>query len=643
MSGAETLSRHVREMEKQAIADLNLLDRIAPAGNFERSGRDGRGSRDTRLPKVLRSLERPGQSGDDRDNSELRPHFELLERSSFMREAGVYWVDVARDGGGEITGYAPPRWICSPLRVAADTRDMQGGEWGRLLVFPDRDGREHRWCMPMRMLAGGGEELRGELLAEGLTITSSTKDRGRLADYIQTEKSKDAARCVSRTGWHGDVFVLPRETFGEKDGESVLFQSASLDGIALGQGGTLEGWREHVAARCAGHSRLVLAISAGFAGPCTGLLGMDGGGIHLRGASSTGKSTALSVATSLYGPPNFLRTWRNTDNALEGIAAMHSDLLLVLDEIGQLEPKHAGAVAYLLANGQGKGRAARDGSPRALTTWRVLFLSAGEISLGDLVTQSGGKVRAGQEVRVIDLPADAGAGRGVFDMLPDDVSPGVLADELKVAGAAHYGHALPEFLKALVADQGRARKRLAEVQKTVAGVLVGANASGQVRRVAERFALVAAAGELATEYGLTGWNVCEATRAAQACFSAWLTARGTEGAAEPAAMLEQVRAFLSAHGEARFTEWSVMDDAPRTINRAGFRKRSDSGPMYYIEREAFRREVCTGFDPAAVAKTLMESGALMPGSNGEATRKERLPDGRSVRVYVVTSALWTSA
>ncbi|RDS79898.1 DUF927 domain-containing protein [Dyella monticola] len=643
MNGMETLSRHVREIDKQAIADLDLLDRLAPVQTLAKNARDSRDTRDTLRTKAS---DRPGSKSaerDKRDNGELRPHFELVECDDATRAAGVYWIDVARDGSGEITGYAPSRWICSPLRVAADTRDMQGGEWGRLLVFPDRDGREHRWCMPMQMLAGGGEELRGELLREGLTITSNTKDRGKLADYIQTEKPKAAARCVTRTGWHGDVFVLPRETFGEADGESVLFQSASLDGVALGQGGTLEGWREQVAARCVGHSRLVLSICAGFAGPCLGLLGMDGGGFHLRGASSTGKSTALSVATSLYGSPSFLRTWRNTDNALEGIAAMHSDLLLVLDEIGQLEPKHAGAVAYLLANGQGKGRAARDGSPRALTTWRVLFLSAGEIGLGDLVTQSGGKVRAGQEVRVIDLPADAGAGCGIFNALSDDVAPGLLADELKAASATHYGHALPAFLRALVADQGKVRKTLAESQKVIFANLVGPNTTGQVRRVAERFALLGVAGELATYYQLTGWRTGEATRAAQACFSAWLAARGTDGASEPTAMLEQVRAFLSAHGESRFTDWSVMDDAPRTINRAGFRKRTDAGPVFYIEREAFRREVCTGFDPAAVAKTLMEAGALLPGSNGEATRKERLPDGRSVRVYVVTSTLWAGA
>ena len=77
---------------------------------------------------------------------------------------------------------------------------------------------------------------------------------------------------------------------------------------------------------------------------------------------------------------------------------------------GTLEPKDAGKIAYMLANGQGKGRSTRDGSPRAVATRRLLFLSSGEISLGDLVTQSGGKIRAGQKVRVIDLPADAGAG-----------------------------------------------------------------------------------------------------------------------------------------------------------------------------------------------------------------------------------------
>jgi putative DNA primase/helicase len=569
------------------------------------------------------------------------PHFELIEHPVGLKMAGVYWVGVGADGAPQ-----PPRWICSPMQVAAQTRDMQGTEWGRLLVFPDRDGSEHRWAMPMRMLAAGGEELRAQLLAEGLTITNG-RDRGRLADYIQNAKTESNARSVSRTGWHDDVFVLPRETFGEKKGERILFQSASLDGVHLGQGGTLDDWREHVSKPCASHSRLALAVCAAFAGPCLALLGMDGGGFHLRGPSSIGKSTALAVAASIYGPPAFLRTWRNTDNALEGVAALHSDMLLILDELSQLDPKHAGQVAYLLANGQGKGRAARDGSPRAVLTWRVLFLSAGEIGLTDLVTQSGGKVRAGQQVRVIDLPADAGVGYGMFEVLPEGVAPGAMADALKNASAKNYGHAMPALVRILVEDPAKARAELGEMRSNIATDLIGINKAGQVRRVADRFAIVAAAGEFATKHSLTGWRQGDATRAIKACFAAWMDARGTDGEAEPAAMLEQVRAFLLTHSESRFTAWDSDERGTRTANRAGFRRDTDgdfnsgpAGPTYYIHRDAFRREVCAGFDHKAVAKVLADLGALKLESDGGSTRSERLPDAVKARVYVITPALW---
>jgi len=494
--------------------------------------------------------------------------------------------------------------------------------------------------MPMELLAGNGEELRRELLREGLTITSSPRDRTRLVDYIMRESPSVAAQCVKRTGWHGEVFVLPRETFGDTEDEPVLFQAQTIEGVALGQSGTLKGWVENVAARCAGNTRLVLAICAAFAGPCLGLLRMDGGGFHLRGGSSTGKTTALNVAASLFGSPDYLRTWRHTDNALEGVAGMHSDLLLVLDEIGELAPKIAGHTAYMLANGQGKGRAARDGSPRALTTWRVLFLSSGEVALSDLVIQSGGKVRAGQEVRVIDLPADAGVGHGLFDAVPVGMTAGAFADSLKAASAKHHGHALPAFVRALVSDPTNAREALIAMRDEIAAELAGADATGQVRRVAQRFALAAAAGELATVYGLTGWETGEAQRAASTCFAAWLAGRGTAGAAEPAAMLKQVRAFLSAHGESRFTGWDAPADGTRTINRAGYVRRGTNGPTYYVETEVFKREVCSGFDAGAVAKELAEAGALERGGDGRLTKKTLLPDGRNTRVYVITPGLW---
>jgi putative DNA primase/helicase len=333
-----------------------------------------------------------------------------------------------------------------------------------------------------------------------------------------------------------------------------------------------------------------------------------------------------------------VRTWRSTDNALEGIAALHSDLLLTLDEMGQLDPRHAGAVAYMIANGQGKSRSRRDGTARAPAVWRTLFLSTGEVGIADLVSESGGKVRAGQEVRIVDVPADAGAGMGVFEHLPTNVtSAGAFADRLKHAAATSYGCALPALLRALTADPARARETLRAMRDALTTELAGCGVDGQVRRVADRLALIAAAGELATFVGLTGWPQGEAEAAIRACFASWLESRGTKGPGETAAMLAQARAFFEAHGESRFTPWDRPD--VRTVNRAGFRRSTVDGPEFYVFVEAFRREIAKGFDHTQVARALGKSGALLVGS-GESTRRERLPGEGHVRVYRITSKLW---
>ena len=564
--------------------------------------------------------------------------------SETMGRPGVYWIGTAQDRSSGETIDAEPLWICSPLTVAALTRDASGSEWGRLLVFADRDGQEHRWAMPMSMLAGSGEELRAELLRQGLEVTTLATRRGKLAEYIGQARPEAKARCVLRTGWHDGVFVLPTCTYGEHPGEPVIFQGATVDGVALAVAGTLDDWRAQVAAPCTGNSRLVLALSAAFAAPCLGLLDSEGGGFHLRGSSSSGKSTALAVAASVCGPAAYVRTWRATDNALEAVASLYSDLLLPLDEISQLDPRNAGAAAYLLANGQGKSRSHRDGSARAAARFRSLFLSAGEVGLGDLVTASGSKSRAGHEVRVIDVPADVEGGCGLFERLPDGCAPGDFADRLKRAAAEHHGHALRAWLTALTADASPARDTLRAHRDRMAEALCGPAAVGQVRRVAQRFALAAAAGALATCTGLTGWPQGEADRAVESCFAAWLRARGSAGAAEPAAMLAQVRLYLELHGESRLSPWRDADEShkPRTINRAGFRKGKDDlgGLAYYVEAEVFRSEVCAGFDPRQVARTLALHGALRLDSNGGFTRRERLPDGRKARVYVILPELW---
>ena len=82
---------------------------------------------------------------------------------------------------------------------------------------------------------------------------------------------------------------------------------------------------------------------------------------------------------------------------------------------------------------------------------------------------------------------------------------------------------------------------------------------------------MAAAGSLATAFGITGWSDDEADRAALACFRAWLERRGSAGDHDIEAGIRQVVAYIEAHGSSRFeAAWEATTEG--VINRAGFRR-----------------------------------------------------------------------
>lgn len=548
---------------------------------------------------------------------------------------GVFFIGTDKDGNEQ-----PPRWICSPLAVVAKTRDAKSGEWGRLLEWRDDDRVRHQWAMPLELLQSDGTDMRRELARMGLSIAPGKAQRDLLASFVQVWPVESRARCVERLGWHGAVYVTPSESIGQ-DNEIVVFQNAHAIDPAFSIAGTLDDWRGSVALLAAGNSRLVFALSVAFAGALADVAGEDSGGFHLRGGSSSGKTTALKVAASVWGDPStYPRLWRATANGLEGLAALHNDGLLILDELSQVDPKEAGEAAYLLANGQGKARASRTGAARQSARWRLLFLSAGEESLTALMARAGRKTNAGQEIRLADIDADAGAGMGAFETLHDQPSPATLALTIKDAATRCHGAVGVEWLRFIVKDRPKLGDMIAEGIKQFVSEVTPADAAGQVLRVARRFALVAVAGELATHYGLTGWNDDESNAAARKCFAAWLEAFGGTGNREERNMLAQVRAFFEAHGASRFEDMTSTHDQ-RIINRAGFYRIGTNGEReFLVMPEAFKREVCQGFDIRSATAALVAAGWVEPGKDGRDTQKPRIPGIGPTRCYVFTSRMW---
>jgi putative DNA primase/helicase len=554
---------------------------------------------------------------------------------------GVFYFGRDREGNA-----LPKLWICSPLEVLARTRDAQADGWGYLLSFTNPDGAAREWPLPASMLSGDGNEYRARLMAQGLQIAPHAKAKHALAQYILSRETQARAKCVDRLGWHNRAYILPRETLGEID-ERILFQSDAAHEPSYTVKGSLQKWNDEIGALCIGNLRLIFAASCAFAGIMARPAGVDSGGFHFVGDSSSGKTTLLRVAASVVGAPEYMKRWRATDNGLESLAVQRCDAVLILDELAQLEARIAGEAAYLLANESAKVRSTKSGGARAALIWKVLILSGGEVGLATHMLEAGKKARAGQEIRLIDLPADAGAGFGCFDVLHGHEGGAALSEALQRACARAYGAPGRAFLEWAVANVDTLANRSRTMIDALVGEWVKPGASGQISRAAQRFALVAVSGELAIEAGAVAWPAGECVRAGKAMFDAFVAQRGGVGNSESYAMLRQAKAFFDGGGKARFEKISRSSDdhAKDVMNRVGFlnvvsgdEKDGSHIYEYWVFLEAFRNEIAKGYNYKSMLNMLREKGVLKPDKGRAFDYSGYVKSmGKSISVYRITS------
>jgi uncharacterized protein (DUF927 family) len=556
----------------------------------------------------------------------------------YTMSAGGLTVQIQRGKGA--AKWTETVSLAAPFEVLGLCRDPHGQGWGKLLRWRDADGADHDRYVGDAAMHGDQAALCAGLADGGLRINRAYQRP--FAHYLSQAQVKRRVTVVQRTGWYEIggrlVFVLPRETIGQRGSERVILDAAASGTYEAR--GTVDQWRGGAAKLASGHILPVLAVSTALAGTLAHLVGYEGGGVHFHGPSSIGKTTALRLAASVWGrgdTPGYVRSWRATANGLEGAAACASDTALILDELGQAEARELAAALYMLANGGGKARARRDGSLRESSTWRVLTLSSGELPVDVKLTEDRGrKPRAGQLVRMLDIPADRGLGFGIFDVAGPDHDAVALAKRCKLAAGSAYGTAGPEFVRLLIAGGVTGDDVRALVNDFVAAN-VPHGAEGQVNRAAQRLGLIAAAGELATNLGLTGWRAGEACSAAAWGLKQWIERRGGLEPAEVRQGIEQVRRFFEAHSEARFDGLDNPDALP-VSNRAGWRKGHGEDRRWFVPPETWKTEVCAGLDPHLAARVLAQRGMIEKASDGY--QRVWKIQGKSQRGYVITPRIF---
>ncbi len=264
---------------------------------------------------------------------------------------------------------------------------------------------------------------------------------------------------------------------------------------------------------------------------------------------------------------------------------------------------------------------------------------------------------AGQELRLLDLPADAGAGFGAWEALHNIASPAAFSDAIKSACAAHYGHAGPAFVRGLVADRAHWEGEAKRLAKAFVAKATQDGDSGQANRGAARFAAVAAAGEMAAALGIVPWRADEAEAAALACFNAWVAGFGRTGLREHRQILERVRNAIQA-GQSRFGriahgkvqsfygddlgdsdgKSSNREGEARSLSTLGYLHDIEPGKACYLFHDSGWGEILTGFDPKEAATVLQQRGFLVSGDGGRLKRKQRVGD-QTPRFYTVRATI----
>ncbi|MBI4997282.1 MAG: DUF927 domain-containing protein [Rhodocyclales bacterium] len=564
-------------------------------------------------------------------------------------QEGLFYTETEKDGR------VRQMRLCGPLSVPALARDDDGGSWGAVIEFRDRDGKRRREVVAYRLFLGDSTDGIKTLVDMGLETGTSRSCLDRLRTYIISAKPSRRARLVDQPGWHDRAFVLPDASIGETD-ETLLYRGNKRALSAYTTRGTLGEWQTNIAFKANNNPRLMFCLAVAFSGPLLKVIGAASAVFHWYGDSSIGKSGALVAAGSVWGPAEGqVHSWRSTDNALESVAALHNHCVLILDELKEVDPKIASAIVYMLINARGKGRAHHAGGLREQVSWHISGMSSGELGMSDLLAGVGQKHHAGQMVRFIEIAADAGAGYGMWNDVGGLVEGGkAFTDTLKKMAGRYHGTAGRAFVAELckrldaIPQQWRAHDlRFSEDYKPT-------NAGGQVQRVLGAFSLVAFAGELATEWGIVPWARGQASQAAGMLFEEWLKERPTKGNSEDAQIVAHVRGVLERTWQSKFVDWHRTTEEKPDLSRMaavhdslGFRKRDvpfdELNPAYYfyITRSRFAEEFATkgGFKAKRVAALLKQKGVLRCDADGT-TLRETLPNGDPRAYCIIGSKLW---
>ena len=281
-------------------------------------------------------------------------------------------------------------WLCSPVGFMATTLNPESKDWGLWLKIKTRNGFWHKVAIPKTELVTSSEDIFRRLAYHGLEFNISPRGKNKLKELLTRIRPRSYALCVPKIGFHDGVFILPNQAIGDTKGRAIVFQPARPTEHYYRQSGSLKGWQDGVAKLARGNDRLMFAISAAFARRSSSRSAWKAAAFicaaarrpaRLRSCAPPVRSGAAAAITAISAPGE-QRTTRLKQSQL-----LHNNAFLALDDLAEIEPKALSRAAYALANGHQKERMGKNIELRDGSTWRLLFMSAGEIGMAEKLSE----------------------------------------------------------------------------------------------------------------------------------------------------------------------------------------------------------------------------------------------------------------
>lgn len=234
------------------------------------------------------------------------------------------------------------------------------------------------------------------------------------------------------------------ETWGQ---DQVFFAPADTGDAQLADGyheeGSYEGWLKAIALLPA-YPRAQLLLYAAFAAPLIEVVGAPNFIVDTSYTTSSGKTTALKVAASVWGKPDtagggVMWTWEATPVWIERVATVINGHPLILDDTKLARrPTDVARTLYMFASGAGRGRGSKSGID-VTRHFRSIMISSGEAPITSF-TQDGGT-----RARTLSLWGSPFEGPGSARAVAE------LNQELP----RHYGHAGSRYITHILPGDGR--------------------------------------------------------------------------------------------------------------------------------------------------------------------------------------------